>query len=59
MRQKTVSGLILSLALLALSGCMETDRPYEYDKGVYGGKPDTKLTPEQVETLRQRGRRAF
>jgi outer membrane protein assembly factor BamE (lipoprotein component of BamABCDE complex) len=50
----------LSLALagaLALAGCKDTDRPLSYDKGVYGGKMDTKLTSEQIETLRHRGMR--
>ena len=48
----------LSLALagaLALAGCKDTDRPLSYNKGVYEGKADTKLTPEQVEALRLRG----
>ncbi len=48
----------LSLALaaaLALAGCQDTGRPLDYNKGVYGGKADTKLTSEQVNTLRLRG----
>ncbi len=50
----------LSLALagaLALAGCKDTDRPLNYNKGVYGGKSDTKLTTEQIQTLRHRGMR--
>ncbi len=48
----------LSLALagaLALAGCQDTGRPLNYDKGVYGGKADTELTPGQVNALRLRG----
>ena len=48
----------LSLALagaLALAGCKDTDRPLSYNKGVYAGKADTKLTSGQVEALRLRG----
>lgn len=55
-----VMSLALTLAgALALAGCKDTDRPLSYDKGVYGGKPDTKLTAEQVEALRQRGLRTY
>ena len=39
----------------ALAGCEGTDRPTSYNKGVYGGKADTKLTAEQLEALRHRG----
>ena len=49
----------LSLALagaLLLAGCKDTVRPLSYEKGVYGGKADTKLTPGQLNTLRLRGR---
>lgn len=46
--------IILPLAVLALGGCWEVDRPLSYDKGVYGGKKDQKLTEEQLEALRQR-----
>ena len=42
---------------LALAGCKDTDRPLNYNKGVYGGKSDTKLTTEQLNTLRHRGMR--
>lgn len=48
----------LSLALagvLVLAGCKDTGRPLSYDKGVYGGKADTKLTPAQRNALRLRG----
>ncbi len=40
---------------LALAGCQDTDRPLSYNKGVYGGKADTKLKAAQVQTLRHRG----
>jgi hypothetical protein len=48
--------LFLASALV-LAGCEGTDRPTSYNKGVYGGKADTKLTPKQVEALRHRGGR--
>ena len=38
-----------------LVGCKDTSRPTSYEKGVYGGKPDQKLTPDQLRALRQRG----
>ena len=50
--------IFLALAgALALAGCKDTDRPLSYNKGVYGGKTDTKLTTKQVESLRHRGMR--
>ncbi len=42
---------------LALAGCKDTVRPLDYNKGVYGGKTDTKLTAEQINSLRHRGMR--
>lgn len=42
-----------------LAGCKDTNRPLSYNKGEYGGKADTKLSAEQVETLRQRGMRSY
>lgn len=51
---------ILGLAAMAvLAGCEDMDRPLNYNKGEYAGQPDTKLTAEQVETLRQRGMRTY
>lgn len=44
---------------IVLAGCKDTDRPLSYTKGEYGGKADTKLSAEQVETLRQRGMRTY
>ena len=49
-----ITGTLL-VTLAVLSGCKDTDRPQSYDKGVYGGKADQKLTTQQVESLRQRG----
>lgn len=46
---------VLLAGVLALAGCEGTDRPTSYNKGVYGGKADTKLTAEQLEVLRHRG----
>lgn len=51
--------LLAFTAGLALAGCKDTERPTSYNKGVYGGKADTKLTAEQVEALRQRGMRSY
>lgn len=49
--------LSLTLAGLSLSACREDgqNRPLGYDKGNYGGKPDTVLSEKQREDLRQRG----
>jgi outer membrane protein assembly factor BamE (lipoprotein component of BamABCDE complex) len=52
-----MSILVALAGALALAGCKDTDRPLSYNKGVYGGKADTKLTAEQIETLRHRGMR--
>lgn len=57
MRAFTI-GLICA-GTIVLAGCYDTDRPLSYTKGEYGGKPDTKLTGEQVEALRQRGMRTY
>lgn len=54
--RKVFCGIAL-LGVLALSGCNDSIRPLSYDKGEYGGKPDTKLTKEQVDGLRQRSKR--
>ncbi|MDA7946862.1 MAG: hypothetical protein MPJ78_05240 [Hyphomicrobiaceae bacterium] len=48
---------IALVGVLTVAGCKDTPRPLNYNKGEYGGKADTKLTKEQVETLRQRGKR--
>ena len=55
MKLRKISTLVLAVTPLLLAGCKDTDRPLSYEKGVYGGKADTKLTSEQVEALRQRG----
>ena len=52
---RLISCSLLLAGILALAGCEGTDRPTSYDKGVYGGKADTKLTAEQLEVLRHRG----
>jgi len=52
---RLISFSLLLTSALALAGCEGTDRPTSYNKGVYGGKADTKLTTEQVEALRHRG----
>lgn len=51
-----VAGLVV-VAVLAGVGMMnkpEQTRPLSYDKGEYGGKPDTALDEATVESLRQR-----
>ncbi len=52
---RMISYSLLLASALALAGCEGTDRPTSYNKGVYGGKADTKLTTEQLEALRHRG----
>jgi len=52
---RLISYSLLLFSVLALAGCEGTDRPTSYNKGVYGGKADTKLTAKQVEALRHRG----
>lgn len=59
MRARQISVFLLAASILALGGCRDNDRPLSYEKGVYGGKPDKELSPEQVETLRQRGLRTY
>lgn len=56
---KALTAVLLAGSALALSACNDTVRPLNYEKGVYHGKPDKALTPEQVEALRQRGTRAY
>jgi len=57
---KTTASLPLICAALLLAstlqGCRkdEQGRILYYDKGTYLGHPDEKLTPAQVEALRQR-----
>lgn len=52
---RVVSFSLALAGLLVLAGCQDTDRPLSYEKGVYGGKADTKLTTGQLEALRHRG----
>lgn len=59
MQARRVSVFLLAAAGLMLAGCQDSDRPTSYNKGVYGGEPDTELSEETVETLRQRGKRAY
>ncbi len=49
--------IIFSAALVVLAGCKpeEQGRPLRYQKGVYGGKADEKLTAEEIRQLRLRG----
>lgn len=55
-----IIGIIVGFAALVfLAGCKDEDRPLSYTPGEYGGKPDTALTKEQVEALRQRGMRSY
>lgn len=50
-----VGGLILA-GLVAACDETEQGRPLQYEKGVYQGAPDTSLTQEQLNELRQRSR---
>ncbi len=52
---RVVSFSLALAGLLVLAGCQDTGRPLSYEKGVYGGKADTKLTAGQLEALRHRG----
>ena len=52
---RMISYSLFLVSALALAGCEGTDRPTSYNKGVYGGKSDVKLTGKQVEALRHRG----
>lgn len=47
---------VLALALTALAACQDHKdaRPLHVEKGAYQGVPDTRLSGEQVEALRQR-----
>jgi hypothetical protein len=55
--------IMICLALvgvaLVVQGCREDeqDRPLLYDKGSYQGRPDTPLSEQQLEGLRQRSTR--
>ncbi len=53
-RVKGLALCLLAAAALGLAGCNDVERPTSYNKGVYGGKADQKLTPEQVDSLRER-----
>lgn len=56
---RNVAIFLILGGIVALAGCNDTDRPLSYNKGEYAGKPDTDLTSEQVETLRQRTMRTY
>lgn len=62
MSMRKHSTLFVTAALLfgalALTGCDEGEqgRILRYEKGVYLGKPDSGLTEQQVDELRQRAR---
>ncbi len=55
MRVVTLLLVPVAAVALILSGCKDTGRPTSYEKGVYAGKADQKLTSDQVKALRQRG----
>ena len=59
MQRHKVPVLAMVVTMLAVAGCEDSGRPTAYNKGVYGGKADTKLTPEQVRALRHRGMRSY
>lgn len=56
---RVISFFLVIAGVLALAGCKDTDRPLTYNKGVYAGEPDTELSDEQVDGLRQRGKRIY
>lgn len=47
----------LSLMVMGLAACKEEEqnRPFTYEKGVYGGPEDQKLSEDQRRELRRRG----
>lgn len=59
MRLTGMTAALLAGTALVLSACNDADRPLSYEKGVYQGKQDTELTPEQAEALRRRSKRAY
>ncbi|GBE42624.1 hypothetical protein BMS3Bbin10_00686 [bacterium BMS3Bbin10] len=52
---RMISFFLILAGTLVLAGCKDADRPLSYEKGVYAGKADTKLTADQLEALRHRG----
>lgn len=52
------SAVVFCVLMAGIAGCREEeqDRPLVYEPGVYGGKQDTALTPEQQRELELRGR---
>ncbi len=53
---RVISISFILAGTLVLTGCKDSsDRPLSYDKGVYAGKAEPKLTANQVEALRHRG----
>ena len=50
-------GLVVALSF-GLTACREgeQDRPLSHEPGVYSGKKDEKLSPEQTRALRDRSR---
>ncbi|MDH3581150.1 MAG: hypothetical protein OEM91_11065 [Hyphomicrobiales bacterium] len=55
MRVTKLSLFLLAATTLILGGCKDTDRPLNYEKGVYRGMADKPLAREQLDALRQRG----
>lgn len=55
-RSPRPGALLLAMAVFALSGCVEDSesRPPVREKGIYSGAPDSALSDEQVDELRQR-----
>lgn len=53
---RTLTLPVLLLALTTLAACQDHKdaRPLHTEKGTYQGAPDTRLSGEQVEALRQR-----
>jgi hypothetical protein len=55
---KRVTARVLAMMVLAgtvgVAACEDSPRPLNYTPGVYKGKPDTPLSEETVQALRQR-----
>jgi len=56
--RKLIAVCLAAFGLLILQGCQESEqgRRLSYEKGTYLGKPDTKLTPSQVDALKYRAK---
>jgi len=61
--KKSLTALVSFTFLVGVGGCAEEEqgRILQYEKGVYLGKPDQSLSPEQLQklVLRSNGQRVY